>query len=98
MRGAIGRLPTKFFPESYALFIDRVWQCSAAGLSQAGAADPALIFGGAVPEFASDWGAGVLTAGLHIVVADVGRVSSILPELSSRDKCENICSKASKLC
>ncbi len=35
----------------------------------------------------ADWGAVALTEALRTVVADVGRLQNLLPELSPRDRC-----------
>lgn len=49
------------------------------------ASSPAAIFG-APPVFGAEWGSEALTGALQTVVADVGRLHTLLPELSPRDK------------
>ena len=49
-----------------------------------------LIADGAAPQegpSVADWGAAALTEALRTVVADVGRLQNLLPELSPRDRC-----------
>ena len=48
-----------------------------------------LFADGATPQDAApaaDWGAAALTEALRTVVADIGRLQNLLPELSPRDR------------